>query len=96
MNPHLFGTFEIAPDFRQAVDLWLDYYTSTESFDRAVCYARNERGIAIPITGDEIRACTRHARRVMERVTRRANELGISDESWRSAQKTALRLADRL
>jgi hypothetical protein len=68
--------------FRQQLEpahlLWVWYYEKTETFDQSVCRAQDKRGIAVPVTPEEQRLCSEHARRCMKIVEAAAGMLGIS------------------
>ena len=49
---------------RELFQAGIEYEKDCESFDRAACEYKNERGIAIPLTPDERGTCNRHALKV--------------------------------
>ena len=44
------------------------YHEETEAYDQTVCSARNERGVAIPIGGYELRLINQNALKVRRRL----------------------------
>jgi hypothetical protein len=85
------GDWKHDPLFRQAVDLWHEYYDRCERFDRSVCTGPIRNGSILPGDARELGIIGRNARREMTRTARLAHEAGISPETWRSAQTEVLR-----
>lgn len=77
-----------------AIALWLESELRSETYDQEHCSGRNDRGIAMPLTEDERRAITRHARRGRELVRREAERMGIDSEMLKGARHHALRIID--
>lgn len=84
-----FGMWTPNPAENRLRELAREYHERTERFDQIHCKARNERGIAIPITLDEWSACTINAVRVRNELGEEALRLGFTPKQWSDAIRNA-------
>lgn len=87
----MIGTFEVTNEERLLHELGEEYHRRTEAFDQMVCYSRNERGIALPVSHDERRACNLNADRIETELLKRARDEGLP--IGRSALRRAIQKA---
>lgn len=67
----------------------------TEEFDQQICHCIDERGIALPITSEERRACTEFARELERDYLWIAMALGLTSSDWLAARGRAVRRFER-
>jgi hypothetical protein len=63
--------YEFSERDRELLEMAELYENTCEAFDRVVCSARTEHGIAIPTTDVELATINRHARHVRQELRRR-------------------------
>lgn len=73
----------------RAVELWCYYYATCENFDQVVCRGRNERGVAMPVGGQEGSEINKHALTMNKHISTLAAAQNIPVDVWRHAKKTA-------
>lgn len=69
--------------FYFAVELWREYYVTTENHDRGVC-TRMRKGIAIPATAGERELCNQFAKAALRRTEEKLRDAGVS---WGDVQR---------
>jgi hypothetical protein len=74
----MLGTFVVTKEERLLHELGVEYHRRTEAFDQMACAYRNERGIAIPVSREERRACNLNADRIESELLDRAREEGLT------------------
>jgi hypothetical protein len=70
---------------RIARELAQEYEETCDLFDRTVCIARNERGVAIPTRPGELGKISAHAIEVKKLITRKASEYGLTWQDIKDA-----------
>jgi hypothetical protein len=74
----LINSFNVSTEERRLRELGEEYHRRTEAFDLMTCAHRNERGIAVPISREERRACNLNAYEVETDLLARARDEGIA------------------
>lgn len=85
---------QVEPQNQALWEIAREYHRATESFDKAICKARNERGVAIPVTRWEIGECSRNALRWSKRTYERAALLGFTSKQTKEALHATAREFD--
>lgn len=61
------------------------YHDMCEQYDKSVCSHINERGIAMPATGEELSLINQHAKSVYKQLGEEVTKLGFSYDQWHNA-----------
>ena len=80
------GTWEPSEKDNRLHQIAKQYHEETEAYDKTVCSAVNERGIAIPTNSDEQRSINRNALKVRERLVNQ--NLDVNSSEIRKAIRT--------
>ncbi|MDO6426211.1 hypothetical protein Q4489_04265 [Thalassotalea sp. 1_MG-2023] len=73
------GEFVISEEEKVLHNLAKQYHEETENYDRIVCSARNERGVAVPVNGWELVNINRNAREVKTRLLKENPSVSSGD-----------------
>lgn len=94
-RPMLNQEWVVDPKYVQAIEIWVEYFDATETFDEAICTYRGREGFAMPVTPWERAACSRFAVVALERAINKMEVYKIGADVFYQAKQSGLEEHER-